>query len=152
MAFQTSTAGISCSDHLKISTPSGFKTRIHSENPSWIICGQFSDNLLYFFTNHDVSFAFVKCGGSKTTKENVLSSNGRSVKSHWTSGSIIQLCSDLPFVLAHIPKCSSFLLSQYIASGCSLLNQMLLLPHVQSRIFLSVLIIFFALLSFRRFW
>lgn len=135
MAFQTSAAGICTSLHLKINTPSGLRTRIHSLKPSRNIFGQFSFNDPYFLTSQEVSPALFKCGGSNTTSENVLSSNGRFVKSQITSGSTMHFLSLSP----HTPVYSSFLLSQYTAAGWFLSNHIVFEPHVASNIFLSIL-------------
>ena len=67
---KTSEAFISLSFHLKMSVPLGFKTRIHSANPSCISDFQSFGSLPYFLAIHEVSPSVFRCGQTPPYKKN----------------------------------------------------------------------------------
>ena len=99
---RTSLTFMSVSFHLNIKNPPCFKTRKHSVNPlANISCQSSFGSEPYLVCCQPVGFAFAyisanlllpvfrnKCGGSKTTIENVSSSYGIFMKSACTSGLI----------------------------------------------------------------
>lgn len=123
--------GISSSHHLKIKTPSGRSTRKHSENPRRSSSRQSPFSVPYFRPTHPVAPLRSKCGGSNTTSANVLSGNGRSVKSAKWSGSITS--SRLPPLLEISGSvCRSRRLSTKVARLSFRSNQNIRLPQQAS--------------------
>lgn len=77
----------------------------------------------YFFTIQALSPPWIRCGGSNTTWQNVLSSNGRHVKSAIISGWMLQYLVTFQSPLVHIASSSSSRLSTKTANSLFLLNQ-----------------------------
>lgn len=112
VSASTSLRGISFSFHLKTRNPSFLRTRKHSENPFRKSSLQvFLFKQPYFLVIHPVMPARTRCGGSKTTMENELLFNFKSLKSITMSGLTENFC------LFEKVSNSSCRLSTYKTSG-----------------------------------
>lgn len=124
---------ICCSFHLNISTPFGFRTRIHSSNPFFISSSHIGNRRPYFFASHDDLPRCNRCGGSNRTRRKLFALNGISLKSPTTSGMTSKVRPSHSVVV-------SWRISINTASGLSLSNQHIRLPQQASNIrFMSLL-------------
>ena len=99
-----------------------------SENPFSISSRQSFLSFPYFFANQLLCPFLIKCGGSKTTSEKLLSGNGSAVKSTCKSGLIVSVRFP-PELDLSLSSWLSRRLSQNIASWFWRLNQNIRLPQ-----------------------
>lgn len=139
VSFRTSEIGICTDDHLKISVPSGAKTRKHSAKPPRNIERQSPSSAPYFARSQEFGPLLSKCGGSNTTSPKRSDGNGSAVKSEMTPGKITNSRWP-PFTDESFSMCRSARLSQKITRSSDLSNQNILEPQHTSRIVFSAIV------------